>query len=535
MIGEAIDRMCGLFSPSWGMNRVHARATMQQMLGMSSSSGAGYAAGKLNRLTKNRRPTIANENSIPRENIERCRALSYQLYRDNPHARKICRQLESKVIGRGMLPASQATLPNGDEHTEFRLMARTIWSKRLKTLDYRGIAGKGGQHFTELAKTALRATILGGEVLYRLRIDGKDTKAPTRIQLIAADRLSKIASPDHDMKTNLFFFGIETNSEDRRIAYHILKFHPSDPRGVGTTDIVRVPADEMGHVFVQDDIDQFRGSPWFSAALLKMQDTGDYEFNELKAAAVSACVVLGYRRSPGQSQFGFNQPEDSPLTDADGNKITAMQPGMLIDMGRTGEIQGFNPQRPNSNAGEFIQHLLRSQAASVAGIKSSSMTMNYAGSSFSSEKSADNDAWPELEGVQDWFSRTFYQPVYENVIVEAVIANMFEGIVRKEEFLERKDEYLEAVWQGPVPRSINPTDDAKAARMRIQNGQSSPQLEASSLGRNWREIVSDIAEFIDYCESKDLPDSLTAQMLGIDQVDDPLENAENVEDKESTT
>ena len=37
------------------------------------------------------------------------------------------------------------------------------------------------------------------------------------------------------------------------------------------------------------------------------------------------------------------------------------------------------------------------------------------------QRSADNDAWPELETVQDWFSCGFVQPVYEQVIRAAML------------------------------------------------------------------------------------------------------------------
>ena len=532
MIGNLVDQFVGIFAPTTAARRMHARATMQQISAFSGGSATGgYKAGKLNRLTKGYQPGSTSENAQPRADIARMRALSWDLYRNNPQARKICRSLESKVIGRGMRLQSQATKPDGSAHVEFRTRVRVLWNLVQTKLDYRGVPSKGGQLFSDLCKTALRACVLSGESLYRFRSGDRDGNMPTEmIQLIHADRLVDSLRVDPSALAGSYFFGIELDSEERRIAYHFSKYHPNDPRGLATAgEIVRVDASQIGHLYIADDIDQLRGIPWFGPVLLKNQETSDYEYSELKAAAVSACVVLGYRRSSGQNAFGLQQPDEWDLTDADGNKLTAMQPGMLMDLGRTGEIQGFNPMRPNSNASEFINHMVRSQAAGVPGTKGSTLTGDYRKSSFSSERSADNDIWPEIEGVQDWFAANFCQPIYERVVFSAVLNGWFADLVSLDDFVARKNDYLAATWHGPVGRSINPTDDAKAARLRVQNGQSSPQIEAALLGRDWQEIVRDVDEYLEFCEQNDIPDSVIAQTLGIDQQDQPLEDPEDKE------
>lgn len=523
MVANALDTFIGFFSPRWALNRVIARASLQQVNAMTGNS-SGYSAAKLNRFTKARQSGNLNENAQPRQDIRRLRSLSWDLYRNNSQAKKICRTLESKVIGRGLRPQSQATKADGTPHVEFRTAAHKLWRAYHEKLDYRGRPGRGGQDFTELSKTALRATILGGEVLTRFRTGPAQKKLPSiKLQLVHADRLSDQPAPNTPADARVFN-GIELNSDDQRIFYHVLRYHPSDPLSGGSQDAVRVPAADILHLYVAEDVDQLCGTPWFSAALSKMLDTGDYEFTELTAAKVAACVVMGYRRSSGQTQFGLDQPENWDVTDADGNKLTAVQPGMLLDLGRNGEIQMVNPMRPNANIGEFVAHMLRSQATAVPGVKGSTLTGDFRNSSFSSERSADNDIWPEIEALQDWFSGSFNQPIYERLVTDAIVAGYFDGIVDRDEFAARQEDYLRCGWQGPVARSINPTDDAEASRKRIQNGQSSPQREAALLGRNWQEIVMETAEYIHFAEDQELPDSVIAQALGIDQQDDPMGN-----------
>lgn len=494
---------------------MRARATISQIEKFTGGPG-GYDAGKRNRLTRASMPANQNENAIPRGQIQNLRRASWDLYRNNPHARKICRTLESKTIGKGPRPTSQALTPTGEPDLPFRTRAHQLWDELESIIDWRGPPGEGGQTRTELAKCALRGTILGGEVFTRFRFDGQsngDRLPRLRIQLIHPERVSDgLRQLSNQQRV---WYGIELDQNDRRLAYHVYDRHPSDPLGLDAQrETKRIPAKEVRHIYIADDIDQLRGTPWFSAALLKMRDTSDYEYNELTAAAMAACVVLGYRRSSGQTQLGLDAPDDWDLEDADGNKLTNVQPGMFLDLGRNGDLVPFNPQRPNANVGEFINHMLRSEAAAVPGVKATTLTGDYRRSSFSSERAADNDIWQELESLQEWFYAQFYRPIYSQLIQSGIESGWFDGVLRPGQYAARQRNYLSVAWQGPVAKSINPTVDAMAAWNRVKNGTSSPQREAAKLGCNWQEILVEIQEFIKFGRGLEIPDAVLAQIIG---------------------
>ncbi len=514
--GTYLDRIIGFFAPIYAMQRMAARQVSWSLESWGANVANGYDAGKKTRLTKGWMGSNLNENAIPRGQVDQLRWNSWELYRNNPHARKICRSLEAKVIGRGLKPASQAMRRDGSAHIEFREAVERLWSDIGDELDVRGAPGRGGQCIADLQKTALRAVILGGEVFYSgKRRTPKEAFSlgltiPFQIQLIHAQRLANI-SQESGANGNEIYQGIELSADGSRAAYYLLDRHPSEP-GV-SSEPQRIPAGRIGHLYISDDVDQLRGVPWFAAALLQMRDTSDYQYNELKSSALAACIVLGYRRSSGQSQFGLQPPDNWDLTDADGNKITHIQPGMFLDLGMNGQIEGFNPARPSTSAEAWINHMIRSTATAVPGVKGSTLTGDYRNSSFSSERSADNDAWPEIEGIQDWFVWNFMQPVYQEVIRTAMLTGYFDGIVTDSEFADNEKAFLAAEWQGPVAMSINPTDDAKAAALRIQNFTSSPQIECRKLGRDWRKIQRDLDEFLQHSEQLDIPEEFVSALF----------------------
>lgn len=515
-LGKTLDCLIGVLAPRYALQRMAARNLSWSLDTWGANGPHGYDGGKKNRLTKGWMGANLNENAIPRGQIDQLRWNSWELYRNNPHARKICRTLEAKVIGRGLRPASQAVRRDGTAHVEFREAVHRLWTDIADELDVRGLPGRGGQCLQDLQKTALRAVILGGEVFYagRRRSLAEASELgltiPFQLQLIHPQRLANITGT-HDGRE--VYQGIELNTDGSRAAYWLLDRHPAEPFG-DKHEATRVPASRIGHLFVSDDVDQLRGVPWFAAALLQMRDTSDYQYNELKASALAACIVLGYRRSSGQTQFGINPPDSWDLTDADGNKITHIQPGMLLDLGMSGEIEGFNPARPSTSAEAWINHMIRSTATAVPGVKGSTLTGDYRNSSFSSERSADNDVWPEIEGIQDWFAWNFMQPVYQEIIRTAFLAGYFDGIVTDAEFADNEKSFLAATWQGPVALSINPVDDANAAALRIKNGTSSPQIECAKLGRDWRAILRDVDEFTQHAAASGLPDGYLNGVFG---------------------
>lgn len=529
MLGSLLDNLIGVVSPRAAAQRIAYRQHLTRLKAssgyhdsirrlMSGRNEGGYEAGKTDRL-KGRVIGSPHENDLPRRQIEVMQWRSWNLHRNNPQARKIVRNMGAKVIGRGLSPQPQATKEDGTPFVEFRKRARLIWHEFSKECDFRGKPGRGGVSLPELAKVALKNVNLSGGALYRFRHlspaqqKERDLYLPLQIQLIHIDRLDGQKHGDRQ------FYGAELDNEGRVKGYWLTR--GGVLRSSLDQESVFVPVAQIGHLFATDDIDQILGSPWFGAAMLTMDDRRSYEYNELTAAEMGACLVAGYRRSNGQTGFGLQPQSGGPLADADGNPITHLQPGMLIDLGDNGELQTVNGVRPNSNAEGFLNYLMRSEAVGAPGVKSSTLTGDYRQSSFSSERSADNDVWPEIEDLQDWFANGFMQPIYEEVISTAVMLGLFDDVAgfKARDFHLRRRQYLCTNWQGPVARSINPKDDADAARLRVKNGTSSPQREAAQIGRDWREIVQEQAEFIEYCQELGLPDDIWQQALGIEQKD----------------
>ena len=521
-----LDRAISVVAPQWCLNRtesriklLHARATMKQITDLMGGP-SGYKAGQLSRL--NGHKSDLNENSIPRGQIRNLRATSWDLYRNNASARKIVRQIVAKLVGKELRPNSLAKLENGEPFVEFSRRVTELWPLFANCADLRGKPGRGGRSFTDMVRLGVVHMVLSGECLMRKVPIDKPAQAkrgldiPLLLQLVDASRLD-----ENEGQHGITFVGAQ------RTAYHILKGSPRDSSSL-ETESVRVDAQEILHLYVEDDVDQLRGVPWFGPALMDLRDVGDYKFTELQAAAAQACVVWSWDGGAGGNMLGLQESASGTLTDSDGNPITNVQPGMVT---HGGELTMHSPSRGNSETNEFIDSYNRTIAGAFPGVKGSSITGDFRGSSFASEKSADNDVWPEAEAMQSMLYASFVQPVYEEFLSAAVVAGLFGDVpgFTELDFNTRRRELSQAQWSGPVPRSINPKDDVAAARMRIHMGLSSVQKEAAAIGTNMMENLQDAKELLDQADQLGLPEEFGKQALGIQPEMEALDAPEKAE------
>lgn len=489
--------------------------TIEQINAITGGDAAGYDAAARNRLTKFSTGGDVTENTLPREQIERLVFFSWQMFRNVPHAGKIVRSLESKIVGAGNEPQSLATI-GGQPADDFRERAEALWKAISGRIDVRGTPGKGGQSLEMIQRALVRNTVLSGEAFLKFvqpsdeQVEELDLPIPLQIQMVQPGRLM-----DDVTGNDRVFRGVEFDGNGRRIAYHLYDFTPA-----GLTRLAAappVPVSQMLHLYLSNDVDQIRGTPWFHAILKKMNNVGDYEEYEMTAAKMAACVMMAIKRSSGTKEpWGAKPGGGQDSQDSDGNQLSFLQAGAIVDVGLDGSIDAFDPQRPNTQAVEFLNHCGRSEAAGVPGMKASTITQDFRGSSFASERSSDNDTWPEILALQNWFNKSINQPLYDRIIQDGITAGWFTGVVSDGEFKENKDQLLQAQWSVPVQQAINPKDDVVAAVMRIAAGLSTPQIEAAKLGRNWDDILAAFKTFIARAkDDHDIPQALIDSFLGI--------------------
>ena len=263
-----------------------------------------YQGARVNRLTSDWVTSGTSADSEIRSSFKALRNRARQLVRDNDYARQAVRAIQNNVIGQGVKFQPQVKLQRDltlDETINQQIMlAWHQWSKK-KRCDVSGLLG-----FHDMERLLVRSLAESGEVFVRMiRQPFGDSRVPFALQVLEADYLIDDDVPQA-MEGNTVRLGIEVDGYLRPQAYHFYANHPGDtyagnPRTNGRK--IRVPADEVIHLFLPERPGQTRGVTWFASALMRLHMLQGYEEAEVVRARASS-ALMGFITSPEGELMG---------------------------------------------------------------------------------------------------------------------------------------------------------------------------------------------------------------------------------------
>lgn len=198
-----------------------------------------------------------------------------------------------------------------------------------------------------LQALAEREVFEAGEVFVRFI---RSTDRPLELQLICSEQLPYEASPasalpsGHDIR-----LGIEFDARGKRVAYHFYRDHPGDGTKQATADMMmRVPAEEILHLYRVEQPGQLRGLPQTRAALVPANKLDDYDNSALERANVGTGFAVFIKREQSDDRSAA-QAGTSPTGDPEIN----IAPGSVIEGAPGEEVQTISPPDPGNNYDAF--------------------------------------------------------------------------------------------------------------------------------------------------------------------------------------
>lgn len=418
-----------------------------------------YAGADVSRLTSDWAPINTSGDSELVTSLRLLRSRSRQLVRDNEHAKNAVRIVANNVVNAGIgLQAAVATA-GGKLLTRVNSDIEAAF-ERWKEAQSCHTAGK--LHFHDIERLAIMALVRDGEVLIRKvrRPFGNDNRIPLALEIIEADRLvdnySAATAPGTGHAIRM---GVEVDEWLRPVAYWLYPTHPGDYQF--TTFVpsryVRVPADEICHLYLIDRWPQTRGEPWFHTTLKRLHNAAGYEEAEIVAARASASI-MGIITSP-------EAPSPDEVDTDRGQRLDDLEPGVVKHLYPGEEFTGFAPNRPNAAIDPFMRHMLRAVASGI-GCSYSALTKDYSQANYSSERAAqleDRVLWRILQG---WFIRNFRTELHREWLEAAVMA----GAVNIPDFYSKRDKYEVVRFKPPGWSWIDPTKEVTAYKAAVRCG-----------------------------------------------------------------
>ena len=332
-------------------------------------AASDYEAAAATRRTTGWTPATSDINTLVFRSADTLRSRSRDMVRRNPWATNALDAFVGNCIGTGIKPQSQ--YPDA----QIKEQIQGLWLRWTDEADAAGLTD-----FYGLQAIACRSVMEAGECFIRLRLRlPKDGLAvPLQLQLLEAEHLP--TSETRKLENgNYIRAGIEFNGIGKRVAYHLYREHPGDTSNpMATTELVRVPADSVLHLFRPIRPGQLRGQPWLTQVLIKLHELDQYDDAELvrkKTAAMFAGFVT--KNSPEDRLLGEQAPDSS------GTALAGLEPGTLQVLLPGEDVKFSAPADVGASYETFMRVQLRSIAAGM-GITYEQLTGDLTGVNYSS-------------------------------------------------------------------------------------------------------------------------------------------------------
>jgi len=419
--------------------------------------GRMYQGARVSRLTADWVTSGTSADSEIKGSFKVLRNRARQLCRDNDYARQALRSIENNVIGHGIRHQGQVRMLRGgrlDEAVNDQIHME--WEKWMNknSCDVSGVLG-----FDAMTRLLVRSLAESGEIFVRMvRKPFGNSRVPFALQVLEADYLIDDEMPPVK-NGNYVRMGIEVDQYLRPEAYHFYASHPGDiSAGLPRVNQkrIRVPADEVIHLFLPERPGQTRGVTWFASALMRLHMLQGYEEAEVVRARASS-ALMGF----------ITSPEGELVADEiyDNERVSEFQPGVFkyLEPGQSVSVPDLNA--PDGQLEPFTRSMLRAVAAGV-GVSFESISKNFSESNYSSSRLSLLEERDTYRVLQRFMIENFHQEVFNNWLEMAVLS----GALNLPAYETNPDRYRASKW---VPRCwewVDPQREVDAYKTAVRCG-----------------------------------------------------------------
>lgn len=253
--------------------------------------------------------------------------------------------------------------------------------------------------------------------------------------------------------------GVEFDARHRPLAYHFRNRPGAISLGQRR---IRIPAEEIMHIFERSEVGQSRGIPWMATALYQLRQGSAYADAAVVAARAGAVRGGFFETAPGAGKYKADDEDDK------GNQVMDLGPDHQFEQLPEGlKFSPYSGDYPRGEFAEFDKAIGRRTSAGV-GTSYAALTGDLSETSFASMRQGVNyerDVWKLLQ-----------RNMVSNIIRPShrlwVRQQMLTGTIRVNGVPldpNREGEYVRAAWQPRTWGYVNPLQDAQADTEKIRN------------------------------------------------------------------
>jgi len=442
-----------------------------------------YDAGNFDRLNAGWIAYNQSAEQTDRYSRDTVRARARDLERNSDMANSVIGAYKRNIVGLGV--TLQAKTPS-EKLNDAIEEAWKDWCKR-KNCDVTET-----QSFSQMTRMAVeRKKVDGGILFKKCYLSGG--VVPFRLQALEVDELDATAMVPHG-KGNRVVGGIEYNSYNKPVGFWIKQYSLD---GFSNIKPVYVPAKDMIFIFTKRRPSQIREMSDLSPTATRIRDANEFMTAVSVKERIAACLSVFIKKTIPTSGIGRGMAaqQSGPQITYEGKSIT---PGMIKELNAGDEIQVVNPTGQATDAASFVKQQQRLIGAGQ-GLSYEATSRDMSQSNYSSARQGiieDEQTYAEDRELFD----EFRDEVYETFIISGVLCGLFD--IPDFWNPEKKKEYLAHKWIASPKKWIDPLKEVQAMKIAVQTGQKTFQQAAAESGRDWKDVVDDMAEVLEYGRKK---------------------------------
>jgi lambda family phage portal protein len=451
-----------------------ARRAVSRVTAMFSNAAAVqsvYEAGSQSRRAFGWQAQSASPNTAVLSTLATLRDRSRTATRNNGYAKGAIDKLVTNIIGTGIKPLSQATDP------AIRTAIQALWTKWTDESDADGLLDFYGQQ-----AQAVRGFLEAGDEYIRLRsrLPGDGLTVPLQLQVLEPE----LNPYTYNLVTTTTRIraGIEFNGIGRRVAYW---FHPSRPGDLFDYDasqLRRVPAEAVIHLYDPLRAGQLRGVPHLTQALIKLNELDKFDDATLLRQQLQNLFVAFL------TKMGTGDTAVHPLTgatietDSEGQPLAPLSPGIFQELAPGEEVKFSDPPDAGNGYRDFMRQQLFA-VSSATGVPYEALTGDMSGVNDRTVRVVFNEFRLRIQMVQHHLiAFQMCRPIWRAWMDAAVVSGALP--ISMADYRANPDAYLAVKWTPPRTPYIHPVQDVEAQQAAIRAGLTSRSAIVSELGED---------------------------------------------------
>ena len=424
-------------------------------------------------------------NSTIADDMNSMKYRARKLARDNPLASGGVDSYTANIVGIGITPKWQTT------HEKKNQEILELWNQCVPYMDADEVLDIYG-----LQSQIVRSVTVAGEVLAHMIIKKHPVcPVPFQVRLLETDFLKDV-SYEQLSDSRYIKLGIEFDNNNIKHAYHCYLEHPGEYTisSKSSWETIRIPKEDMLHVFVPLRPGQVRGVTRFSTLITRLRQIDECEdavLTKQKIAALFGAFVIS---RPGEADLTQPLMPETDTTDSEGNNVTYgyLEPGMIQFLGKDAEDVKFaDPPAIGDAYTVWIKQQLQELAIGFQ-LTYEQLSGDLAGVTFSSIRAGLNEFRRKCEQFQhNIIIHQFCRPLAARWLDTAVLS----GAIKLPGYYKERLNYINTLWNPDAWDYVNPEEDVDTRIKEIRAGlKSRSSVVESTTNRDSREVDREIEE-----------------------------------------